>query len=132
MEGEKNYKILLVDDSVSYLKAFKMQLNDVFGNNIVYIDNAINGIEAIEMVKSKPFDIIFMDIDMPGLNGIETTKYLKKFFPSIYVIGLSMHEQFYFKDKMLLAGSDLFVTKDNLDEESLIEIFSNYDKKALK
>lgn len=55
------------------------------------VDTAVNGPEAIEMVKDKPFEMIFMDIKMPLMNGVETYKKVKKIRPNAIVVMMTAY-----------------------------------------
>jgi DNA-binding NarL/FixJ family response regulator len=76
------------------------------------------------MPKNIP-DIVLMDINMPILNGIETTEYLNKHFPSIKVLALSIEEDEYTILKMLRAGAKGYLMKDTkkeILEEALLQV----------
>jgi YesN/AraC family two-component response regulator len=120
---KRKYKILLVDDNRDYLTALTFQLQAVIKDKIELIDTALNGCEAIEKVKLMFYDFIFMDIDMPVMDGVLTTKYFNKMFPYITIIGMSFHNDFSRVEEMILAGSRYFISKSDIDESRIKEIF---------
>lgn len=67
-------KILVVDDDESILKVFQYGLEDA-GYQVVV---AASGFEAIDQLRAGKFDLVFLDVRMPRLNGVETFKELKK------------------------------------------------------
>ncbi|MEI8216207.1 MAG: response regulator [Eubacteriales bacterium] len=83
-------KILLVDDESIERKVLKSFIQDEFPE-IIQIDEAENGIIAIDMFDKTPYDIVIMDIKMPGMNGIDATKVLKLKKPDTVVIFLTAY-----------------------------------------
>lgn len=84
--GQKT-KILVVDDNVSQCKTMSFILERK--GCIVAI--AENGLKAIEIAKKNPFDIIFMDIKMPLMNGVEAYKQIKKIRPGAKVVMMTAY-----------------------------------------
>lgn len=81
-------KILLVDDEKDFVEMLSLRLNEV-GEKVV---TAYNGKECLEMLeKKKDIDVVILDIKMPGMDGIETLKEIKKRFPLVEVIMLTGH-----------------------------------------
>jgi len=70
---------------------------------------ASNGLEAISKIKSRPPDIVIMDIQMPVMDGLEATKIIKKRWPRVKVIVLTMYQNY--QSKALSAGVDAFLVK---------------------
>ena len=79
--------ILIVDDNVSLCKT----LTYILMRKGHTVTTAKDGLEAIEKVKESPFDIIFMDIKMPLMNGVETYKRIKKIRPTSVVIMMTAY-----------------------------------------
>lgn len=125
MDYTPKYRILLVDDNAVFLKALRLQLHDILPNQIDYIDEVYDGLAAIESVNKRQYGIIFMDIDMPKMNGIDATKYINLHFPQILVVAISMYNDFQYLDRMFQAGSVSYISKDTLDDEVLIKIFDS-------
>ena len=65
-------KILMVDDHLIVRDGIKKIIDDIYDMQIV--DEASNGEEALQLIKIKTYDIILLDISMPGLNGLQTLK----------------------------------------------------------
>jgi two-component system response regulator HydG len=79
--------ILIVDDNISQCKTMSFILKRK-GYNVATADN---GLEAIAIVKKSPFNIIFMDIKMPLMNGVETYKKIKRIRPEARVIMMTAY-----------------------------------------
>ncbi|GAB6057456.1 response regulator [Desulfonatronum parangueonense] len=80
-------KILLVDDETRFRTTVTKRLVER-GQDVVAVGS---GLAAIESVKQTPFDIVVLDVKMPGLNGLETLTELKKIRPEMAVIMLTGH-----------------------------------------
>jgi two-component system response regulator HydG len=84
---EKSSHILIVDDNISLSKSMSMILKHKgYG-----VTTAQDGLEAIQKVKESPFDIIFMDIKMPLMNGVETYREIKKIRPKSIVVMMTAY-----------------------------------------
>ncbi len=85
----KKAKVLIVDDEVLVL----MALQEAFEDAGYQVKVAQDGGKALELVKKEAFDLVFTDLVMPGLNGVETCKAIKKFSPQTEVILISGHPE---------------------------------------
>jgi CheY-like chemotaxis protein len=107
----KKSKILIVDDIFSN----QLLLISIIENTGSDYRVASNGKKALEMLESEDFDLILMDIEMPVMNGIETTTFIRKKFPepkkSIPIIALTAHNKFEFFDNIIAAGFTEFLSK---------------------
>ena len=83
------------------------------------ISTASSGSEAIEIIKMNPPDIVLMDLNMPEMNGIQATKLLKQFYPTLPVLILTTyaHDEWIFD--ALKAGAAGYLLKDTRKEELL-------------
>jgi two-component system response regulator NreC len=109
-------RILLADDHTVVrdgLKAVMQQLDP----DIVVVNEASNGREALEMAEQTPADVYLLDISMPVLNGIETTVRLLKQDPSIKVIILSMYKDKVLVEKAIRSGARGYILKESATEE---------------
>ncbi len=104
-------RILVVDDIFTnrYLLSELIKLT---GNEVILAEN---GEEAIEILNSQEIHMVFMDIEMPVMNGVETTQYIRNELPpplnAIPVIALTAHNPELFFDDYSDAGFDELVTK---------------------
>ena len=108
---ETKYKFLIVDDIFMNRLLLKEIINELCDS----IHEAENGSEAIEIIKSKEIDIVLMDIEMPVMNGLETTKYIRDSLPypknKLPVIALTAHNPIDFFEDFKAAGFDQLLTK---------------------
>lgn len=106
---DTKYKVILVDDHDMFRDGIKMLLNN--GNIADVIAEATNGTEFLNIIDNYSPDIVLMDIDMPGMNGIDATQEAVEKHPNLKVLALSMSgdEEIYYK--MIHAGVKGFVLK---------------------
>ncbi len=82
-----NYKVLLVDDEKEFVDLLAKRLR----SRELEVECVYSGTEALEAVREKKYDIVVLDVKMPGIDGIETLKEIKKSNPEIEVIMLTGH-----------------------------------------
>lgn len=104
------YSILLTDDEKLETESLKIILTKNFMEE-VSIFTANSGSKALEVVRNQKIDIVFMDIQMPGLNGLETISLIKQINPNIIVIILSAYNQFQYAQQALNLGAFKYLTK---------------------
>lgn len=120
-------KIYLVDDHNLFREGLKFLLSNC--DYISKIHEAQNGKELLNnLLITKP-DIILMDIEMPVLNGIETTKQALNLFPETKVIALSMYANENFYSEMIEAGAKGFLLKNSKFEDVQKAIIDVYEGK---
>ena len=102
-------RILLVDDHVLLREGLRMVLDAQLDFEVV--GEAANGTEAIDFVRALRPDVVLMDVNMPGMDGIEATKAIVAEFSSVRVIGLTFHEDTTYFFRMLKAGASGYLLK---------------------
>jgi len=120
----KSAKIMVVEDSSRARSALMAYISLQVGVRITA--EASNGLEAINKIKSSPPDIVIMDIQMPVMDGLEATKIIKKRWPKVKVIALTMYKKY--QSEALSAGADAFLVKGC----SVAELVSSYQFKIIK
>jgi DNA-binding NarL/FixJ family response regulator len=114
----KQIKVLIADDHPFVIDGLKVNLKDVEG--ITVIADTKNGAEALRIAEYLQFDIALLDINMPVLDGIETTRQMLAKYPKVKVIALSMYKEKAAVNNMMEAGASGYVLK-NADKDELIE-----------
>ncbi len=113
--------VLVVEDAISNLKIIT-KLLERMGLEVV---TAADGMQAIEAVEKQPFDLIFMDMQMPVMDGYTATAQLKKMKIKTPVIALTANVMVGDREKCLKAGCDGFVTKP-IDRHDLIATLDTF------
>lgn len=101
--------VAIADDHKIFRKGVILSLKPY--NNIQFIQEAENGEELIKLVEKQQPDIVLMDLKMPVKDGIETTKYLNKHFPSIRILILTMFEDERFVGHLMDSGANGYLLK---------------------
>lgn len=116
-------KIILVDDKPVYRNAIKTLLQKL--GDIEIIGEASNGIEFLALLDISEPDVVFMDIEMPEMNGIEATKKAIAKKPDLTIIGLSMYENQKYVDDLLNAGARGYLLKLSDNAQIFKQIIKN-------
>ena len=82
-----DYRVLLVDDEEEFVSALSERLM-LRG---IEVDSALNGEEALALMVEKVFEVVILDVMMPGLGGLEVLKQIKSTYPNTQVILLTGH-----------------------------------------
>lgn len=115
----KDLSILIAEDNNSNFLLIKKLLKD---NQLT---RAITGVEAIEKIKAQTFDIVFMDIRMPVMNGLEATASIREFNQITPIIALTANAFESDRENALAAGCNHFMTKP-VKKHELMELLSKY------
>lgn len=121
-------KVLLADDHPIFLDGMKAFLKEY--EHIQIVGTATNGEEVLNTLETHPADIVVLDIDMPKLDGIDTTKYIKKKFPTTKVLIISMFDKKEFIIKLMKYGASGYILKNKTKEELLTAINNIADGKT--
>ncbi len=108
-------KILIADDHEIFRKGIKQILSDM--PDKYDIEEASNGSEVMKKISGNEFDMVLLDISMPGRNGIDILKQLKNFRPDLQVLILSMYPEEQFAVRALKAGAAGYLTKASKHDE---------------
>lgn len=111
-------KILIVDDHPLVRKGISEVLSAVGAE----IDEAATGVEAVLKVCEHEYDIVLLDISLPGQSGLEVLKLLKKERPSLPILILTMHPEKQYAIRAMKAGAAGYVTKDCEPEKLILVI----------
>jgi two-component system, NarL family, nitrate/nitrite response regulator NarL len=111
----KTIKIMIADDHQMFIDGIKALLEP--NKTFSIIGEANNGFQVIEKLEKNEVDIILMDVNMPELDGIETTKQIIKNYPKIKVLMLTMFNTRDYIEKVLKAGAHGYILKNTGKEE---------------
>lgn len=121
---EKTYPNILIAEDVEsnflYLKAVLSKLNAT-------IFWAKNGLEAVEICENDSIDLVFMDLQMPEMNGYEATEILKKKFPKLPIVAQTAFAMSDDREKALDAGCDDYLAKP-IKSKDLLSVVEKFIK----
>jgi two-component system response regulator NreC len=118
-------RVLIVDDHALVRAGIRSLIEGQSGFEVV--GEAAQGDEVLGKVIQLQPDVVLMDIAMPGMNGIEATKLLKREFPHIHVIILTMHDDEEFFFTLIREGASGYILKDS-EPEQLVSAIRNAAK----
>jgi DNA-binding NarL/FixJ family response regulator len=118
--SSKTIKILIADDHAVVREGLKQILTDTPGMNIA--GEAANAQEVLRKVRSGDWDVLILDLSMPGSSGLETLKEVKREQPKLPVLVLSIHSEDQYAERVLRAGGSGYMTKDCAVDELISAI----------
>jgi DNA-binding NarL/FixJ family response regulator len=108
-------RVFIVDDHYMVIEGIRSLLQEA--KNIEWAGHASNASSCLAFLHQQQPDIIFMDINLPDMNGIDLCKEVKQKYPAVFVIGLSTFNQQSFIQKMMENGASGYVLKNATQEE---------------
>jgi len=108
-------KILIADDHTIVREGLKQIVADV--GDMMVADEAGNGQEALQKIREGDYDVILLDISMPGRSGLEVLKDIRAERPKLPVLILSMHSEEQYAVRALRAGASGYLTKASAPDE---------------
>lgn len=113
--GKTTRNILIADDHPLLLIGLRGIIDTMDGYKL--IAEANNGIDAVKLAKEKSPDISIIDLELPGLNGIEVLQAIKRFSPSKKVAILTSHKEEKYLLQAIDSGADGYLLKDFANDE---------------
>lgn len=108
-------RVLVADDHAIVRRGLKLILEEEFHS--IQFGEASDGQQALNLVWKQEWDIVILDITLPGRSGLDVLKELKQVRPKLPVLVLSMHPEDQFAVRMLKSGASGYMTKENVPEE---------------
>ncbi|MCD6553332.1 MAG: response regulator [Anaerolineae bacterium] len=120
---QKDFKVLVVDDEPEIGQTFQRLLG---GAQVVEI--AYDGYEALEKVKKTAYNLIFLDVRLPGMDGVQTLEAIKEILPDAIVVMISGYSVKEEVERAMAMGAQDFLPKplDDMDKIMTIEEVARY------
>ncbi len=113
-------RILLADDHVLFREGLKQILGK--HKELRVLDEAGSGTEALEKIYNEHYDVVILDISMPGRSGLDILGEIRKAHPDLPVLILSMHPEDQYAVRVLRAGAAGYLTKESAASELITAI----------
>lgn len=113
-------RVLIADDHAIVRQGLKQILSET--DDLLVAGEADDGVEALMLARQTQWDVFLLDVSMPNRNGIDTLKQLKKEFPRLPVLILSMHPEEQYAVRALKAGAFGYLTKQSAPEQLVTAI----------
>ncbi len=116
--------VLLVEDNAVFRKSLRELLKHRFPQ--IQIEEASNGEEALKKLETMNAELIFMDIRLPGMNGLETTRKIKAIDPARQVVILTSHDIPEYRAAAFGCGASHFFTKGNTRSDEIANFVKSF------
>jgi len=112
-------RILVVDDD----PLFQNIIGDILSSNFasISVSEAHDGAEALAEFRHHSPDLVFMDIQLPTMNGLDLTKQLKTIDPDVHIVILTNHDNREYREAASECGVDHFISKASSIEKEIVE-----------
>lgn len=111
----KKTTILIADDHTLVRETWSFMLNAY--PQYCVVGECGSGEEAIELTRRLHPDVVLIDINLPGMNGLEATAHIRRSWPAAKIVGVSMHNHPTYAREMIRQGASAYVTKSSPSEE---------------
>lgn len=119
------YKLAVVDDQQLFRKGLVSLLSEF--DELKIMIEASNGKEFIDQLNGKKPDVVFLDLEMPEMNGIETTEFLRSKYPEIKILILTLHNEEEIILHLIEKGAHGFLLKDDPLDSLVDAVYSVMD-----
>jgi two-component system invasion response regulator UvrY len=113
-------KILIADDHAIVRQGLKQIVTET--PDMIVAGEASNGQELLNKIKESDYDVVVLDITMPGRNGIDVLKQLRSERPELPILMLSIHPEEQYALRALKAGASGYLTKESAPDELVVAI----------
>jgi len=113
-------RILVADDHPVVRQGLKQIVAGT--TDIFVVDEASNGQEVLDKVRSNYFDVVLLDISMPGISGLDVLKQLRTERPELAILILSMHSEEQYAARVLRAGASGYLAKESAPDELIAAV----------
>ncbi|MCG6943995.1 MAG: response regulator transcription factor [Deltaproteobacteria bacterium] len=114
------FMTLLVEDNAPFRQSLREMLCERFPRLVV--EEAVDGEEALQKVESLLPHLVFMDIKLPGANGLEITREIKERYSTIQVIILTSYDFPEYREAAAQYGADHFLSKESASREDILAL----------
>ncbi|MGB5317000.1 MAG: response regulator transcription factor [Robiginitalea sp.] len=122
-------KVLLADDHQIMLDGLKAILTR--DRSVTVVGTANNGLEVLEFLKKEPVDVLLLDLQMPVMDGLETTMHVKKTYPEVKIIMLTTNDEGSIITSLFKVGATGYLLKNASKEYLMQGIKDAYEGKKV-
>jgi len=120
LSRHEGFRILIVEDSPAFRRVLREILSREFP--AMSIEEVGDGTEAMEKIKTFLPNLVFMDIRLPGVNGLELTAMIRKDYPEVTVIVLTSYDLEEYREAAQRYGANYFLAKGTTTEEEIVSL----------
>ena len=123
------FQMLIVDDNAPFRQSLREMLREQF--SAMGVEEAEDGENALDKIKTLSPHLVFMDIKLPGLNGLEVTREIKARHPGIRVIILTSYDLPEYREAAENYGADYFLSKGSSSREEIIALVDSISSEMM-
>ena len=109
------YRIILAEDHALVREGIKKIIEDL--DDLEVVGEVGDGLQLLELLKTLATDMVILDISMPRMPGIEAAKVIKRRYPQVKILILTMHKKKEYLNDAMVAGADGYLLKEDLGKE---------------
>jgi two-component system invasion response regulator UvrY len=113
-------KILIADDHAVFRRGLKETLSEAFSK--ITFGEAKSAQETLECVRRSEWDVLILDVSMPGKSGLDILSDIKRWRPKLPILFLSMHPEEQYAQRVLKSGASGYLTKESVPEELKVAV----------
>jgi len=113
-------RLIIADDHTLVRKGLKQLILE--SPDVSVVDEAKDGLEAVNKVRDNDYDMVLLDISLPGRSGLDALKQIKSYKPDLPVLMLSMHPEEQYAVRSIRAGASGYLTKESAPDELIAAI----------
>ena len=117
---ESHLKVLIVEDNHSFRQFLKENLYSRFPSLEIF--EAADGKEALQIVEAVSLNLIFMDIQLPGENGLSLTQKIKARYPHLMIVVVTTYDIPEYREAAFRYGANRFIPKDSLNWKEIEQV----------
>jgi len=121
-------RLLLVDDEARFVETLSKRLT-ARGFDV---EGALGGPQALELLEARPFDVVLLDVWMPGMDGLEVLKAIRRLHPSVKVILVSGNASINAAIEGMRLGAVDYLLKPVEIDDILIKVEDAFEKKTIE
>lgn len=111
----KTYRVILADDHTILRQGIRRLVEEIPGVQV--LAEAHDGIELLALMRRHTPDLVIADITMPGIGGIDATREIRRLYPKVKVLILTMHKRIEYLHHVLVAGAHGYLLKEDSNDE---------------
>ncbi|WP_291381605.1 MULTISPECIES: response regulator transcription factor [Achromobacter] len=112
--------VMLADDHTLLRAGLRRLLEHAGGISVE--GEASNGLEAVKLLGQRPWDLLVLDMSMPGRDGVDLIRQIRHEYPKIPILVLTMHGEQQYAVRAIKAGASGYLTKDSAAEELVVAV----------
>ena len=124
------FQMLIVDDNAPFRQSLREMLREQFST--MGVEEAEDGEDALNKIETLSPHLVFMDIKLPGQNGLEVTREIKARYPGVRVIILTSYDLPEYREAAENYGADYFLSKGSSSREEIIALVDRIFSKTME